>query len=434
MTFQELTEYLYKMRAFGARLGLSRMWGLCEALGHPERRFPIVHVAGTNGKGSVCALTESALRAAGYRVGLYTSPHLVYLGERIQVDRIPISQKAMIALVELLKPVAEALAARDPESAPTFFEFMTAAAFMHFVREKVDVAIIETGLGGRYDSTNVVEHPVLTAITSIGLDHTEYLGDTLEKIAFEKGGIFKQGTPVVLGDISEPALGELQRLAKEKGAAGIYETRRHFGDDLEKWPHSALAGTYQRKNAATARLMLELLSLKFPKLNEGAIARGFQSVRWAGRWQPFALKDGRTLILDGSHNPEGARVLDEQLAALRKEGHEICAITGVCGALRAQAILPVLARYAREIHLIEVNQPRACSFAQMRAILKNCNYGGLSSESRLESLFPAPAVCCAGNLRDTVVVAGSLYLVGEVMARLDPVCWNAQGLGFQDLL
>ncbi len=433
MTFEELKTYLYDMRAFGSRLGLERMHRFCAALGHPETAVPTIHVAGTNGKGSVCALLESSLRAAGYRVGLFTSPHLVYLGERIQIDREPISPAKLAQLAEKLKSVADAIEILSPEAAPTFFEFMTGAAFLYFAREKVDVAVIETGLGGRFDSTHVIS-PEITAITSIGLDHTEYLGDTLQKIAHEKGGIFKKSVPAVLGEIPYYAELELRQEAGLMGAMPLRTITERFGHDKAAWPHSALAGEYQRKNAATAQLVLEMLQTRFPRLNEPSIRRGFETVRWDGRWQTLALCDGRDLILEGSHNPEGAQVLDEQLSVLTAAGKSVCAVTGVCGLTRAQAILPVLARHARAVYLVEVEQPRACTFAQMREILENCGYRGPCVETRVEAIFPEPGVCRAGEQGDTVVAAGSLYLVGEVLAQVQPPRWGASGLGLQDWL
>ncbi|MDR3229133.1 MAG: hypothetical protein LBT53_06960 [Puniceicoccales bacterium] len=191
------------MRSQGAKFGIGRMRLLAAALGNPERRVPAIHIAGSNGKGSVAAMLEQILRDAGLRTGLYTSPHLVRLGERVQVNRVPLSDAAVCDYAAELLPIAARLGDADPADRPSFFEFMTAVAFLEFWRRRVDVAIVETGLGGRLDATNILV-PVVSVITSISLEHTEYLGSTLEEVAAEKGGIIKPQTPVALGLLPPP--------------------------------------------------------------------------------------------------------------------------------------------------------------------------------------------------------------------------------------
>ncbi|MEM8550659.1 MAG: Mur ligase family protein, partial [Verrucomicrobiota bacterium] len=248
--------YLYGLRNRGSKYGLERMQRLVEALGYPQLSYPVIHVAGTNGKGSVCAMLESIYRHAGYRVGLLTSPHLVHLGERVQVDRMPLSDRQITAYVDQLRPVAESLSRGKADTHPTFFELIAAIGFLHFRQEQVDLAVIETGLGGRLDATNVVE-PLASVITSIGLDHTEILGDTLAVIAGEKAGIIKTGRPVVLGGLEDEAETVIRRRAAELGASisSIAAAYSHSAD----YPETNLAGTYQRINAATASLTAEVL-------------------------------------------------------------------------------------------------------------------------------------------------------------------------------
>ncbi|MFN5655179.1 MAG: bifunctional folylpolyglutamate synthase/dihydrofolate synthase, partial [Verrucomicrobiota bacterium] len=200
MTPEETLRWLTGLRNLGSRLGVDRMRLLSARLGNPERAAPCFHVAGTNGKGSVCAMIEAIQRAQGRRTGLYTSPHLVAIGERIQVDRNPLSDAAVVAHAEALRPHYEAIRAEDPEAAPTFFELITAAAFVEFAARRVDVTVLETGLGGRLDATNICA-PEVCVITSIGLDHQEYLGPTHAAIAGEKAGIIKPGVPCVVGDV-----------------------------------------------------------------------------------------------------------------------------------------------------------------------------------------------------------------------------------------
>ena len=202
--YEEVTEYLYALKAGGVKFGIDRMRRLAAALGHPERSYPVIHVAGTNGKGSVSAMLDAILHAAGWRTGLYTSPHLVKLGERVQVDRQLLTEAEIVAYVNELRPVAERAAAEAADEHATFFEFMTAMAFLQFQRQKVDAAVIEVGMGGRLDATNVVE-PEVTVITSIGLDHIAELGGTFALIAREKAGIIKPGRPVVIGRLPPEA-------------------------------------------------------------------------------------------------------------------------------------------------------------------------------------------------------------------------------------
>ena len=203
--FQLTCDYLYSLRNKGSKYGLARTEAFLAKIGNPERAFPVIHVAGTNGKGSVCAMLEALYRQNRYKTGFFNSPHLIHLGERIQINREPLSEDAILDWVDTFKSSAEALAHESPELEPTFFEYMAAMAFAAFARAKVDLALIETGLGGRLDATNVVD-PELSIITSISLDHTDLLGDTLSAIAREKGGIIKQSKPVLFGNGRENTL------------------------------------------------------------------------------------------------------------------------------------------------------------------------------------------------------------------------------------
>lgn len=414
--YPSVRQYLYGLKHHGAKFGIDRMRLLSECLGHPERSYPVVHVAGTNGKGSVSAMLESILRGAGYRTGLYTSPHLVRQGERVQVDRRILSEDDVVRFTQELQPIAARLGARDPDDHPSFFEFMTAMAFLRFQREHVDVAVIETGLGGRLDATNVVD-PQIAVITSIGHDHMEILGDTLEQIAAEKAGIIKPGKPVVLGRLPPEAEAVIRAVAARRDAP-VHGVAEVFGDDLAAYPTPRLEGSYQRINAATATLVARLLRPRFT-LPEEAITRGLASVDWPGRWQHFALGD-RELIFDASHNPEGAECLEENLARLVHglRGRRPDIVLGVLGLPRARAIVPVAARYARSLNFVVVpHQPRACSLDE----LVSCVPGDFTGEVRrttVDALFPGRSACALGGAGDTVVVTGSIYLLGEVMDRL----------------
>jgi dihydrofolate synthase/folylpolyglutamate synthase len=414
--YPSVRHYLYSLKHHGAKFGIDRMRLLSEQLGHPERSYPVVHVAGTNGKGSVSAMLESILRGAGYRTGLYTSPHLVRQGERVQVDRRILTEDEVVRYTRELQPVAARLGARDPDDHPSFFEFMTAMAFLRFRSERVDMAVIETGLGGRLDATNVVE-PEVSVITSIGFDHMEFLGNTLESIAGEKAGIIKPGKPVVIGRLPREAEAVIREIAAARGAP-VHAVAEVFGESIAAYPSPRLEGSYQRINAATATLVARLLRPRFP-ISDEAIRRGLATVDWPGRWQHFALED-REIIFDASHNPEGAACLEENLARLvhSSGGCRPDIVLGVLGVPRAQAIVPVAARYARSLNFVAVpHQPRACSHDELVACVPS-DYTGEVRRASIETLFPARRVCVLGGPGETVVVTGSIYLLGEVMDRL----------------
>ena len=415
--YRAAQEYLLGLKRRGVSLGLERMRRFAAALGDPQDVVPCLHVAGTNGKGSVSAMLESILRAAGWRTGLYTSPHLVRLGERIQVDRVPLTDEEIAGYVDELRPVAERLAAEHGEAAhPSYFEFMTAMAFRHFARRRCDIAVIEVGLGGRLDATNIVT-PEVGVITSIALDHCELLGPTLAAIAHEKAGIVKAGRPVVIGRLPAEAEAVVRDVAAERGAP-VIAAAEEFRGEPDRRPQTNLAGDYQRWNAAVAALAARLLPARW-RLSDEIIARGLAQVDWPGRWQEISA-NGRRVILDTSHNVEGAQVLDANLAGLvAATGRAPIVVTGVLGAARARPLLEVIARHAREIHLVVPDQPRATGHAELAALVP-AGFPGAVVRTTVAELFPAAGVCAAGSADDVVVVTGSVYLVGEVIARLTP--------------
>jgi len=418
--YAAVCERLYAMKARGVSFGIDRMRVFAAALGNPERAVPAIHVAGTNGKGSVSAMIASILRVAGRRVGMYTSPHLVRLGERVQVDGVPLTEAEIMAYVAELEPKATELENAMPGEAPSFFEFMTAMAFLQFARRGCDAAVIEVGLGGRLDATNILA-PEVSVITSIGLDHCEMLGDTLAKIAAEKAGIIKPGVPVVMGRLPAEAEAVVRAVAVERGAP-LHSVRDVFGDEVENYPRAALEGDYQRMNAATATLVARVVAARFG-VTEAHVARGLAEVSWPGRWQRARLADGRLIVLDASHNPEGAEVLDGLMAKLVAEtGRAPVVVTGVLGAARAKPLLEVVGRHAKEIHLARPQQARASSFEELEALVPADFFarGGKLARGAVETLFPRAGVCAVGAADDVIVVTGSIYLLGEVLARLEP--------------
>lgn len=427
-TYAETQEYLFSLRNRGAKLGVERMERFNNALGRPDKHYPIIHVAGTNGKGSVCAMLEAIYRRAGYKTGLFTSPHLVRLGERVQVNRQPLTDAQIVHYTEKLRATAERLAEFDPEAHPTFFEFMTAMAFLHFAEEKVDVVILETGLGGRLDSTNVII-PRVSVITSVSFDHMDQLGDTLTKIAREKAGILKPNGNLVLGRLPEEAEVEIRRKA-DSLRCGVTTVTDVFEDDFEHYPETNLVGEHQRINAAVALLAMCHAGQDLAVSDEVARA-ALMDVDWAGRWQKITLRDGRTLILDATHNPEGCEALDKNLARLIDEtGRKPVIICGTLGEARARALMAVVTERAKDIWLVQPNQPRACTQGELRALGVGKFTGGLEDAS-VTTLFPEPGVCRAGGEGDVIVATGSIYLLGEILTRLEEQTSEA---GLQDKL
>lgn len=412
--YRAAKRYLFSLKHHGAKYGIDRMRLLADRLGNPHQHFPAIHVAGTNGKGSVSAMLESIYRQNGYKVGLYTSPHLVRQGERIQVQRTILPEETIVDLTRELQVEAEALAAEDPDNHPSFFEFMTAMAFLVFARESVDLAIIETGLGGRLDATNILD-PELSIITSISLDHVDILGDSLEKIAFEKAGILKSGKPCLLGALPKEAETVIREIAVERGCP-LTLLRDRFGSDEEAYPQTNLQGSFQRKNAGMARTAAEILNDRFPTkdfLNTQAL----QEVNWPGRWQQVELP-GLTVILDSSHNPEGCQALEENLVRLIEEtGRKPDIAIGTLGAFRAGPLIQTAIRYARNAYLLEPHQPRAVKKEDLASQIP-ASFPGKVIPATVRKLFPEPGSCALEEETRTLVVTGSIYLIGEVSEAL----------------
>ena len=408
MNFPKTCDYLFGLKNRGSKFGIDRMVRFVEALGHPEKQFPLIHVAGTNGKGSTCAMLEALYRGNGYRTGLFSSPHLVHLGERMQINRQILNEEAIVEHTEELKEVAKKLGENDPDLHPTFFEFVAAMAFLRFAKESVDIGLIETGLGGRLDATNIV-NPELSIITSISYDHTELLGDTLTKIAGEKAGIIKPGKPVLIGCLPKEAEVVMRTTAEARGCK-LYCVRDRFSE--ENLPETNLAGDFQRWNAAVAIYATELLQERFPiKTNDP-----LQSIYWPGRWQKIEFAD-RTLILDATHNPEGAKALQQNLKHLVEDEGKPIIIAGTLGDDRGQSLMEAVSPFARELHLVEPNQDRASSLAFLESCLQKDREFS-SFQTNLDAIFPDQEEFAIGTEGETILVTGSLYLIGEVLERI----------------
>jgi dihydrofolate synthase/folylpolyglutamate synthase len=394
-------DYLDSLRPLAMRFGLERMERALDALGRPERDLAILHVAGTNGKGSTCAMAAEALHLAGHRVGLYTSPHLVDFRERIQVEGRPIPEDvlaARIAEVRRACPWHE----RDDDDRLTYFEFATLLGLLHLARERVDAAVIEVGLGGRFDATNAVS-PRVTAVSRIGLDHMQFLGDRVDAIAREKAGIFKAGVPAVVAHAQPPAaLAALRDEASRRGSP--------FHVAAASWPGPVgLRGAHQGGNAALAAAALRLLDATGVRVGEPEIAEGIATARWPGR-----LEDVGGVLLDGAHNPDGAAALAAALRTLHP-GRPVELVFGVLADKDHEGMLAELAPAVRRIHLVAPHSPRARTPRSCAAAAERHGVLVEEHESFPGALARARALAGDGAL---VCVAGSLYLVGEARQML----------------
>jgi dihydrofolate synthase/folylpolyglutamate synthase len=396
-----IDSYLASLEPLGMRFGLERVQRALDALGHPERAYPILQVGGTNGKGSTCAMAAAALRAAGHRTGLYVSPHLVRFNERIQVDGRAIGD---LALDEAAAEIRAACPWHDgggPEDRLTYFELATLLGFVHFARAKVDAAVVEVGLGGRLDATSA-STPRVTAVARIGLDHTQLLGDSLDAIAREKAGIFKEGVPALAHAHQPPgAMEALRAEAARRGAP--------FHVAPERWEGEVgLVGAHQRGNAALAAAALRLLDASGVRVPEEAIAAGIAGARWPGRLETLA-----GVLLDGAHNPDGATALGAALAALHP-GRPVELVFGVLADKDHRGMIAALAPAVRRFHLVAPASPRARDPEEYRALVAPLRPVDVHGSIE-EALACARAAAADGAL---VCVAGSLYLVGTARSLL----------------
>ncbi len=420
-----LRAWLASLELHGIKLGLSTIRALCAALGHPERRFTTVLVAGTNGKGSVAAMVSTALHAAGHKTGRYTSPHLVRLEERFAIDDVEVTPAALDDALAGVRAAVDRLQADGAiDVHPTFFEVTTAAAFELFRREAVEVAVLEVGMGGRFDATNVAD-PAAVAITSIALDHEAFLGDTLAKIAFEKAGVIRPGRPVVVGALPDEALEVVRAATAERGAplieaataVDVTATRaaglttvtietpsRRYGPVT-----LSLRGRHQVGNALVAVRLLEALEAAGVRTGAAAIEAGLTSAQWPARLGVYERPGARRLIVDGAHNPAGALALAEYLRDEWPPGVPL-----VFGAMRdkhLRGMLEALAQIARPLVVTSAPGRRAAAAAELAALAEAAGIARVLVE-------PDPVLALARAWREgrVVAVAGSLYLAGAVLA------------------
>jgi dihydrofolate synthase / folylpolyglutamate synthase len=444
VTYSEAIQYLQSLQVFGARFGLETPRKLAEFAGNPQEKLRFIHVAGTNGKGSVCAMLESIYRASGFKVGLYTSPHLVSFRERIQINRQLISEadvaKHTCELMELAKRLAATSASAgapvskparaEPEFGaplqPTFFEFVTLMALKHFAEQKCELVIWETGLGGRLDATNIVT-PLASVITNIGHDHQQWLGNTLAEIAFEKAGIIKRGVPVITGTDQPEALAVITETASRKNApltvVRSAEAIAHFPGDL-KLP---LLGEHQKVNAALAAATVHATHSQVPVPTD-ALRQGLETVSWPGRLQTIQRQfwhKSVTIILDGAHNPEGAEALARALKQ-QYPNARMALVLGMMADKDCEAVCTLLAPLFEDIFLAPVASKRSALPAELGWF---CQVANPQAQRHL-LIDPCEAIIMLPQLvphTDVLLVTGSLYLVGEVMEWLNISASPAEG-------
>ena len=429
MTYSSAVAYLYRLQKHGIKLGLATMTALMVRLGMPQTRYRALHIAGTNGKGSTAAMAAAILQAAGYRVGLYTSPHLVEFRERIRVNGEMIAESQVAQLTEQLQPLCQ------PDLSPTFFEYTTAMAFQHFADSRVDVAVLEVGLGGRFDATNVVT-PMACAVTTISLDHQEYLGNTRSSIAFEKAGIIKPRVPVVLGRLEDDAWRTIEEVARERQAP-VFRLNADFcteGEGLQRFSYRglgihydgltcALEGRHQLDNAACALALLGAAAPQGIAVTSEAVRAGLRVVNWPGRLE--VLDRRPTILVDGAHNPAAATALADYLT-LSDRSYPSRPVVLVLGMMRDKdhrGFVDPLRSLVDEVVLTQADLPRSATAQELRASL-----GGLLPQPHVvPSLSDAIALARQlATLDGLVCVTGSLMLVGECKAWL-------RGCGFSPL-
>ena len=412
-SYDNCLKTMYGFRRFGIKLGLSTIKSILAGLGNPQDTFACIHVAGTNGKGSVASSLASILHRSGYKTGLYTSPHLVRFNERIQVNNRPISNQKVVASYRAVKD------AHSGERDPTFFEFTTAMALFEFAAQKVDWAVIETGMGGRLDATNII-HPVLSIITNISIEHREYLGNTLTQIAAEKAGIIKKSTPLVTGIRQKKALAEVKRIATQKNAPLFrlgtdFKVRRNQGQTFSYYGirnvwhnlETPLPGSYQVDNAALVLAACELIRQKNTAITLSNIQEGLRKTHWPGRLE--IVSQNPFIIFDGAHNLAAARNLAKFLST-NLAGKAITLVVGILDDKPYKGMLKSLLTPVTRAILTRAKTNRALEPIKLYEVAKNY----IPDATIIPDVRQAINKAVETTHRDgAICVAGSLYVVGE---------------------
>ena len=412
MTYEEALQYFEQTDLRGSYLGLEKISKVLDQLGNPEKQLKFVHVAGTNGKGSTATLLESCLRCAGYRVGLYTSPHLVRYNERFKINGKEIEDELLAKATERVKAVVDTL-----EQAPTQFELMTCVGFCCFQEAGCDIVVLEVGLGGRADTTNVIPVPEAAVITRIGLEHTEILGDTLEKITAEKAGIVKAGGTVVLGDPTPEVFGVTEEICRQRGAELVLSdpaeakpiSRSVEGQKFswKQYPEVSLSllGKHQLQNACTV-----LTTIEGWKISDEAVLEGFRTAVWPGRFECVSQRP--TVIIDGGHNQQCAEAIADALKEYFP-GKKCAFLIGVMADKDFKGIFDALLPLADQIAAVTPDSPRALKAPRLcEKLQEEYDYSNATPYERLEDALDA--LLSATDPEGIICICGSLYMVGDI--------------------
>ena len=414
MNYRDAMNYIEAAGLLGSKPGLSRISELCGELGNPQDKVRFVHVAGTNGKGSVCAMLSEILISAGLKTGLFTSPHLSFFEERIKINGEPIQKDRLAEIIGKIKNATDKM-----NDKPTEFEIATAAAFLYFAEENCDIAVLETGLGGRLDSTNIIKSPLLSVVTGIALDHTAVLGDTVEKIAAEKAGIIKPGVPVVTGDCPKDAKEVLIKKAESEGCEIIFADEKRIKDKtfslsgtrFTAKPYGeitlGLAGINQLGNAAVAITAAESLKKSGVPLTGEAVKKGLAGTVWQARFE--ALSYDPVIIYDGAHNPQGASALAENIKAIC--GGRVILAMGVMADKEYSAMVKTLLPYALCAFTVTPDNPRALASAALADEFMKRGVNAKAFRSVAEGVTAATKEAKKENL--PLIICGSLYMYSD---------------------
>lgn len=409
MTYEQALSYIHSVSGVFCKPGLERITQLCRGLGNPQKNLKFIHIGGTNGKGSVSSMTDAVLRAEGYRVGLYTSPYVLKFNERIRVNGENIPDGELAKLTEEVKAVSDQMTDK-----PTEFEIITAIAFLHFLRSKCDFVVLEVGLGGRFDATNIIESPILSVITGIALDHTAILGDTVEKIAYEKAGIIKSGRPVLYGGDDESAAEVIKARADECHSVmrrTDYSLLREeksdldgsiFGYRMRQSVKIGLLGEYQMRNGAIVLDLLDILRREGVKISEEAIMAGLAEARWPARFE--IIKENPLVIFDGAHNPQGVSAAVESIRSYFDK--KVIVFSGVLRDKDYMQIAESISSVAETVLTVTPENPRALSAVEYSKIyeslgVKSAPCNNIEEAIRMGArlaLESDTALCCLGSL------------------------------------
>jgi len=420
--YQKALTFIFDREHFGIKLGIKNIGNFLADVGHPHRIFKSVHIAGTNGKGSTAAYLDAIMRQAGYRVGIFTSPHLVDFRERIRVNGREISKKYIARFIQKHKKVIE-------KNKITFFEVCTALAFCYFADKKVDLAIIETGLGGRLDATNTLL-PELSIITDISFDHTNILGNTLKKIAYEKAGIIKKGKPVLIGTMKPKPRQEIIRISKLRKAPTVYQkpgiitkTDGAFRFDYKNENFemtnliSSLAGRHQITNSALAISAVKILNQNGYRINKRQIRNGLKSTFWPGRFEIIRSKSDPTIILDVGHNPAGVKAMTECFKN-QFPGKKANLIFGSVRNKNIEKTIKYLIPIAKTIEITKLKSNRGVEPQEIASIFEKNKFFATVSESVDRSV---KKLINSAHSDDIIIICGSHFVVGEFLENREAI-------------